>query len=154
MQARSISKIAPNVNAASSATNRESFASKTKPVGSSSNPADEITVCDPETLSISDDYLSKLSLRFWQTVAHAAAPQACACVCDMATIVCARTRQSHRIPVRIDATIAGGVGTIDGFAFCVSGIHATAGGGHKRPRPPRVKLETAVSTLSVNPALP
>jgi hypothetical protein len=45
------------------------------------------------------------------------------------TIFRARSRQLHRRPARIDATNTGGVGTINGFAFCVSRIYAKAGDG-------------------------
>ena len=49
--------------------------------------------------------------------------------------------------MRIDVTIAGEIGTINGLALCVSRKRAAAGGDHKWPRPPGVMLETAVSTL-------
>jgi hypothetical protein len=63
------------------------------------------------------------------------------------TIVYARSRHFHRIPTRIDFTNVGDVGTINGFAYLAARSYASAGGGHNRPRPPGVMLETAVSTL-------
>ena len=58
----------------------------------------------------------------------------------------ARNHGSTPNATRIDATIAGSVGTINGFAICVLHNRAKAGGGHQRPRPPGVMRETAEST--------
>jgi hypothetical protein len=63
------------------------------------------------------------------------------------TIVYARSRHFHRRSTRIDITNAGDIGTINGFAYPAARSYAAAGGGHNRPRPPGVMLETAVSTL-------
>jgi len=78
---------------------------------------------------------SKHLLHFCSAEAHATPPQTFVCVFLVVTIVCARSRQHHRYPTRIDATIAGDVGTINGFALCVSGKCTAAGGSHRRPPP-------------------
>ncbi|MCH8100031.1 MAG: hypothetical protein IIC12_05515 [Proteobacteria bacterium] len=68
-------------------------------------------------------------LYFCNAEAHATPPQTFVCVFFVATIVCARSRQHHRYPTRIDATSPGGVGTINGLALSVSRMRAAAGTG-------------------------